>query len=158
MRTQPAAGFTLIEMVVVATIVAILAAIAYPGYQEHVRKSRRTDARNILLEAAQRQERFYTERNQYTTALGDGGLNFSPMTGTTYRTPDGFYDLTLATTTAAGRVSTYVLTATPVTGKGQDKDTACGAFSINQLGVKCILGGSKCSNVAAQQADVAKCW
>jgi type IV pilus assembly protein PilE len=62
MRTQPAAGFTLIEMVVVATIVAILAAIAYPGYQEHVRKSRRTDARNILLEAAQRQE--HTQRLQ----------------------------------------------------------------------------------------------
>jgi type IV pilus assembly protein PilE len=58
-------GFTLIELVIVVAIVAILATIAYPSYQDSVRKSRRADAKGVLMEAAQWMERFYTENNRY---------------------------------------------------------------------------------------------
>ena len=46
-------GFTLIELMIVVAIVAILAAIAYPSYREHVVKSRRATAQSCLLEMAQ---------------------------------------------------------------------------------------------------------
>ncbi|MDV7393712.1 type IV pilin protein, partial [Arthrospira platensis SPKY1] len=62
-------GFTLIEVMIVVAIIAILAAIAYPSYQEQVRKSRRADAKVSLLDAVQRQERFFTVNNQYTGVL-----------------------------------------------------------------------------------------
>ena len=69
MRIQDAPGFTLIELMITVAVVGILAAIAYPSYQDSIRKSRRADAKSALLDAAHRQERFFTENNQYTNVL-----------------------------------------------------------------------------------------
>ena len=58
-------GFTLIELVIVMTIVGILAAIAFPSYQNSVRNSRRATAATDLLELAQWMERRYSLNNTY---------------------------------------------------------------------------------------------
>ena len=155
MRVQYSSGFTLIELMIVVAVIGILAAIAYPSYQDSIRKSRRADAKSALLDAAQRQERFFTENNQYTATLGTGGLNLSATT------TDGYYTLAItnATANAAGRISTFTMTATPVSGKSQEKDTACTTFSLSQTGVKCVKGGTSCSNGNdAAKAVVSACW
>lgn len=175
MRVQHASGFTLIELMIVVAVIGILAAIAYPSYQDSIRKARRADAKSALLDAAQRQERFFTENNQYTSvqvpAVGctntpatiaagtDCGLNLSTAT-----TTDGYYTLTLTAPAVNNRRNSFTITATPVTGKSQTKDTTCGAattahFSLNQQGVKCVKDGASCSNGdAAAKAEVATCW
>ncbi|WP_440998202.1 type IV pilin protein [Arhodomonas sp. SL1] len=65
-KRRDARGFTLIEVMIVVVIVGILAAIAYPGYQDYMRNSQRAEARSELLQAAQRLERTYTAENEYS--------------------------------------------------------------------------------------------
>lgn len=58
-------GFTLIELMVVVAIVAILATLVYPSYQDSVIKSKRAEGRAALMEVMQQQERYYTQNNTY---------------------------------------------------------------------------------------------
>ena len=54
-------GFTLIELLIVIVLAGILAAIAVPMYSQHQRKSYRSSAKAVLLEEAQRAERYFTQ-------------------------------------------------------------------------------------------------
>lgn len=149
-------GFTLIEILIVVAIVAILAAIAYPSYQDSVRKSRRADARAVLLEAAQFMERFYTEnfrydqdRNGVAVAL-PAGLAQSPKEG---GPPGGYYAITL--NPAPGQ-NTFTVVATAQATSGQNQDRCGGVVAatleLNQLGQKGVNGAF---NAPAITRD---CW
>ncbi|MCP3674722.1 MAG: prepilin-type N-terminal cleavage/methylation domain-containing protein, partial [Gammaproteobacteria bacterium] len=65
MKLKSTAGFSLIEVMIVVAIVSILAAIAFPSYQESVAKAKRADAQGALVSLAGVMERFYTENNTY---------------------------------------------------------------------------------------------
>lgn len=96
------AGFTLIEVMVVVAIIGVLASVAYPSYREYVARSRRAEARVILIAAQQWMERFYTENFRYDqnsagTAVTDSSqfpsrFTVSPVPG--QGTP--VYDLSLS--------------------------------------------------------------
>lgn len=117
-------GFTLIELMIVVAVIAILSAIAYPSYQEQVRKSRRGQVKADLVEYAQLAERFHTVNNTYVGF--DLPFDQSPReNGAT-----AHYGLTLNPDSTA---STFVIEATAQGNQAKDR---CGDLSLNQAGVK----------------------
>lgn len=73
------AGFTLIELMIVVAIVGILAAIAWPAYQNYVESARRADAQGALMSLANAMERFHTTNRTYAGAsVGSGAGDIFP--------------------------------------------------------------------------------
>jgi len=134
-----ARGFSMIELMIVVAIVALLAAIAYPSYRDQVRRSNRTEGQALLLDAAAKQERFFSENNSYTATVGAGGLGLSTTS------ENGYYTLAIAAATAGCPIATcFVAQVTPAAGGGQTDDTTCAVMSISQTGAKAATdtGGS----------------
>ncbi len=79
-------GFTLIELMIVVVIIAILAGIAYPSYDEYVKRGNRTEGQALLSEAAATQERYFSQNNTYITTQADiGKLHMRNTSGTTVK-------------------------------------------------------------------------
>lgn len=66
-------GFTLVEVMIVVAIVAILASIALPAYQEHVRKGHRAAAQAEMMDIANRQQQFFLANRRYAEDLDELG-------------------------------------------------------------------------------------
>lgn len=139
MKRIPQNGFTLIELMVVAVIIALLSAIALPSYRQYAIRGSRVQAQAELLQLAALQEKIFLNSNSYafgangvTTAYT--GTNAGGLGRTSGRTNDGRYDLSLVTLasstnctgTGASATTTgaqaFVLMATPVAGGPQVGD------------------------------------
>lgn len=74
-------GFTLIEMMITVAIVAILAAVAFPAYTEHVAKGNRSEGRAAVMKMLMEQERVFTQRNTYIEIPTDGAQALKNFSG-----------------------------------------------------------------------------
>jgi type IV pilus assembly protein PilE len=71
-------GFTLIELLVAVAIVAILAAIAVPGYREFVLRAHRTAAQSAMMDLAVRQQQYLLAHRRYADATDLTGAGYAP--------------------------------------------------------------------------------
>ncbi len=117
------AGITFIELMIVVVVLAIIAALAWPSYQEIVQRGRRSEAREALSRLASVQEQFYNNNKAYATTLADLGID-SSLTEHSYYTIGMVVDSTF----------TYELSAT-ATGI-QAKDTTCSVLRLTNTGAK----------------------
>jgi len=130
-----ARGFSLMELLVVVFIMAILGAMAYPGYQRHLAGSRRVAAAACLLERAQAMERYH--------AINQGYLD-APAPLPCHEVAGG-YQLSFAATPTA---QAYVLQAVPQ-GAQAIHDAHCGTLSLNQWGERMV---------SASETEPMRCW
>ena len=70
-KVKKNSGFTVIELMIVVVIVAILTALAYPSYTQYVRKSKRGEAQQLLMNWSINQEIWRSNRPAYAPTSSD---------------------------------------------------------------------------------------
>lgn len=120
-------GFTLIEMMIVVAIIGVLAAIAYPSYQQYVIKSKRTDMMSEMQNIASEIESRKLAQGSYSAISTGVKTDFA----TAYpRQSTQLYDVTITDPL----VAKWTITATPKTGSQMATD---GALTLNYQNIKC---------------------
>ena len=137
---KKAAGFTLVEIMIVMVLIGVLAAIALPSYQQSVVNSRRADAMAVLQGLSQAMERYYTETGTYTGASTALYSSKSPFEGAAV-----YYNLTISELNSGD----YILLATPANGQVGD-----GILTLTNTGLR----GWDRDNNGSVSATTEQCW
>ena len=124
----PDMGFTLIELMITMTIIAILATIALPRYQQYVIRSNRAAAQAQMMEIANRQQLFMVSDRSYADKqkLEASGFALPAEVASKYT-----YEIAIDNTSAP---PTFVISFIPLGSQSVD-----GELSLDSNGVKTPL-------------------
>ena len=146
MRISLHRGFTLIELMITVAIVAILAAVAYPSYENYILRSNRSAAQGFLFNVANRQEQQMINARSYFAIAAGTPAQWAAVGITVPQDVSANYTVTVVADNAA-TPPTFQAVATPI-GR-QAKDTRCGRLTLTQAGAKGVQN-------ATATAD--ECW
>jgi type IV pilus assembly protein PilE len=139
-------GVTLLELMIVVTIVAIISAFAYPSYTQYVVNTKRTAATSTLMQIADRQQQFFMDNKSYTADLTALGFASNPLyvSDDGNSVPAGDADAVYLFTLANVAPTTYTAIAAPLA-QQLVRDTKCGTLTLDQAGAKdALAGGDDC--------------
>lgn len=124
-------GFSLLEVIIVVAIIGILAAIAYPNYQDYVMRTNRADMMGELqnMGSVLESRKLAAGRGGYRNVSTNGLATTYPQSGT------ALYNISI-NDLQTGR---WTIEAVPVAGTTQAYD---GTLSLRFDGQKCR--GTKC--------------
>ncbi len=126
MLSKSRSGFTVIELMIVLMIVAILVALAYPSYIDYVRKGKRGEAQQLLMNWSINQEIWRSNNPAYATLA---------------QLPAPIHDHYNFTLPVAPTAAAFTLQAAAKAGDDQLNDkardgTPCSTLNLNSAGRK----------------------
>lgn len=124
-------GFTLIELMITVAIVAILAAIAMPAYQEYVKRGNRAAAESEMMDIASREQQYLLANRCYTDVAGLGYVIPTEL--------NGKYTPSITGTVAAGSCQNTMPTFT-ITFKAIGVQATDGDLTLTSEGQKSRAG------------------
>jgi len=149
--TRRLSGFTLIEMVITVGLVSILAALAIPNYNDYVRRSHRSEAKNAMMAVAQRLEQNYTVAGSYAATQAGVAINDATIVtwgfGQVPASGIARYNITFQGTQPSA--TTFTLVATPM---GPQATDSCGTLTLDNRNLRSAAGQN---NRATRTID---CW
>lgn len=139
---------TLIELMIVAAVLAILASLAWPSFQQAVQRSRRADAMAALAEIMQAQERWRANNPAYQSTIAN-------LPGARAVSHDGHYNLSLTVDNATAGVA-YTALATVRAASPQSGDSRCQVMQVAIAGGNITYSSQAGGNAANAAPD--PCW
>ena len=127
-------GFSLIELMIVVAVIGILAAVAYPAYQDYVIRSKRGDAMNALAAVRIAQEKYRANSTAFTSSLSDLGLSSD--------SPDEYWTISIPSASTG-----FIAIALP-----DHTDDECPMFAVDRDGRNSVY------NNGTYTAAGAGCW
>lgn len=127
-------GFTLIELMIVVAIIGILAGIAIPNYNDHVRRSKLVESQTNLSDLRVKMEQFYQDYRNYGNADGANkcGLD-SASTAKISFTANAKYFAYNCTVSSTQQAYTITATSSASAGLGASGDYT---YTINESNTK----------------------
>nr|WP_227669470.1 type IV pilin protein [Psychrobacter sp. NG254] len=127
MKIRQQKGFTLIELMIVLAIIGVLAAIAYPSYQQYIIKSKRADMMSEMHNIASEVQNRKLAQGRYA------GMVVTDLTVNYPRQGTALYTVAI---TPNPLTSQWTITASPIPGTQMAND---GNLSLSYQGVKCRI-------------------
>jgi type IV pilus assembly protein PilE len=129
-------GITLVELMIVVVVIAILASIAVPSYQNYVQRSKRVTAQGDLFAFRNAMQRYFAENNTYAGATAAAADSAGAPIATLFPSQSPIDSNVAAytlTVNVASVGSSYTLQATPV---GSQTGDSCGNLTLTSTNVK----------------------
>lgn len=137
-------GFTLIELMITVAIVAILASVALPSYNEYITRSKFAEATSELAARRVRMEQFFQDNRTYLASATTVPTTNACAADTT---TSKYFDFGCSVNDAAN----FTLQATGKSGGSMDGF----AFTINQAGSRATTVST---SLSAKGWSAAACW
>jgi type IV pilus assembly protein PilE len=119
-------GFSLLELLLTLTVLAIVSSYAVAAWREHIKKVRRSEAITLLMQLTARQEQFRLQAMRYADGIE---LSAPPPTGLGISATGENYRLASVATD-----TTFTATATVQYGGQQADDAHCWLFGVDSSG------------------------